>query len=168
MAPKHHDSVFTYKKIEAELNKRIHAHTNSRAFTIAFGRAMEAHLKRVRIHKRLTTKWLKLLEIANKDEIAALSIRLVDCEEKIDFLDDTVYLINKMMKGNQYQLKIIRESWEEWSAFLKSEVREIRDHKINSLENELLELRALFNREIDIEDIDNDCEKRKKTRKSRI
>ncbi|MFJ7728781.1 hypothetical protein ACIQXV_21980 [Neobacillus sp. NPDC097160] len=119
MDPKLHDSVLTYKKIEAELNKRIHAHTNSRTFTIAFGRAMETHLKRVRIHRRFTTKWLKLLELANKDEIAALSIRLVDCEEKIDFLDDTVYLINKMLKGNQLQLKMVHESWEELFTFLK-------------------------------------------------
>ncbi|MFF2446114.1 hypothetical protein ACFVSW_03345 [Neobacillus sp. NPDC058068] len=44
------DSVTYYKELETEINKRIHAPTNCRSFLLAFGKALELHLKRVRIH----------------------------------------------------------------------------------------------------------------------
>lgn len=72
MKCKHDDPVSFYKNIETELNKRIHSPTNCRNFTLAFGRAFDAHLKQIKIHKRLTTKWLRSRNFPNKDEIAAL------------------------------------------------------------------------------------------------
>jgi t-SNARE complex subunit (syntaxin) len=147
------DLVSDYKKLELEMNKIIHSHTNSRAFMLAFGQEMESHLKRAKIRKRLVTRWLSRLDLMNKDEIAAISIKIVDCEEKIDTMDDTVYKTNQMMKESQRQLRKVWESWNEWLTFLKIEVQEIREKKINLFEKELLELKQLFN---DMEDDEND------------
>ncbi|WP_040204620.1 hypothetical protein [Neobacillus jeddahensis] len=159
MNSKCEDSFLDFKKIEAEMNKKIHEYTNTRGFTLAFGKALEVHLKQVKLHRRLTKRWLNHLELVNKDEIAALSNRMVDLVEKIDLLDETIYHILQMQKRNKAQLKMVRESNEEWFTFLKSEVRETRNNKITTLEKELLELRLLFIDEVDKEDIDYDGEK---------
>ena len=148
-----------YKKIEAQMNKRIHATTNNRAFTLAAGRALEAHLKRVRIHRRLTTKWLNHIGLVNKDELTALSVRIVDYEGKIDGLDDQMYTLNKSQHKNQLLLNSIHHSLEEWAAFLRNEMKELQSSKINNLEKELLELKQLFKEESDLEEIDNDRKK---------
>ncbi|WML57054.1 hypothetical protein [Neobacillus sp. PS2-9] len=145
-----------YKKIEAQMNKRIHATTNNRAYTLAAGRALEAHLKRVKIHRRLTTKWLNHIGLVNKDELTALSVRIVDYEGKIDGLDDQMYTLNKSQHKNQLQLNSIHRSLEEWVTFLRNEMKDLHSSKINNLEKELLELKQLFKEEFDLEEIDND------------
>ncbi len=145
MDSKQDEDIVAYnKRIEAEMNKRIHDQTNSRAFTLAFGRVMEVHLKRVSVHKRLAARWLNRLNLANKDELSAISSKLVDYEEKIDLMDDTIYLMIKMQKNNQLQLMRVRESWQKWCTFLNQEVMEIRTNKIKTLEQELCELKQLF------------------------
>jgi hypothetical protein len=148
-----------YKKIEAQMNKRIHATTNIRAFTLAAGRALEAHLKRVKIHRRLTTKWLNHIGLVNKDELTALSVRIVDYEGKIDSLDDQMYTLNKSQLKNQLLLNTIHHSLEEWVTFLRNEMKDLHSSKINNLEKELLELKQLFKEESDLEEIDNDRKK---------
>ncbi|WHY87813.1 hypothetical protein QNH39_08280 [Neobacillus novalis] len=134
-----------YKELEAEINKRIHAPTNCRSFIVALGRALEVHLKQVRIHRSVTTRWLKRLDLPNKDDIAAISVRIVDCEEKLDLLDDTIYTINQRQQENQQQIRVLRESSEELLAVLANEVRrEIKGAKIKSLVKDLWELKQLF------------------------
>jgi hypothetical protein len=145
-----------YKKIEAQMNKRIHATTNNRAFTLAAGRALEAHLKRVRIHRRLTTKWLNHIGLVNKDELTALSVRIVDYEGKIDGLDDQMYTLNKSQHKNKLLLNSIHHSLEEWVTFLRNEMKDLHSSKINNLEKELLELKQLFKEESSLEEINND------------
>lgn len=144
MESKHHDSVTFYKKLEEECNKRIHAHTNCRDFTISFGKMMENHLDQVLVHKKLITKWLDCLDIPNKDEIAALSIRIIDYQEKLDSLDETFYMIRKRQKVNQIQLKMVRKTFEELLSVFEKEVKELQDCKIKTLEKELLELKQIF------------------------
>lgn len=148
-----------YKKLEAEINRRIHASTDSRDFILASGRALEAHLKWVKIHKRLTTRWLNHLGLMNKDEIAAISVRAVEYEEKLDFLDDQVYVMNKRQQENQRQFQKIHRSLEEWLTILRKEVNEFHGSKISSLEEELFELKQLFNEENDWEENENDGKK---------
>ena len=152
MESKHHDPVSYFKKIEAEMNKRIHTYTNCRTFTKAFGRGMEEHLKQLRIHKRLTTKWLNHLDLANKDEIAALSVRIVECEEKLDLFDEKIYTIKKKQQENLSEIKMIRELWEEWLAVLVKEQSDIQTNKLNMLEEELLELKQSFYNEFKMEE----------------
>ncbi|WP_413301780.1 hypothetical protein AA0X95_22485 [Bacillus sp. 1P10SD] len=148
-----------YKKLEAQMNKRIHASTNNRAFTMTAGRALAAHLKRVKIHRRLTTRWLNHLGLVNKDELAALSVRIIENEEKLDGLDDQIYTLKKSQHKNQLLLNSIHHSLEEWVAFLRIEMKELHNSKIINLEKELLDLKELFKEESDLEESDNDRKK---------
>ncbi len=147
MESKHHDSDANYKKLEAEMNKSIHAWTNCRTFTKAFGRAMNAHLKWARIHRRLTTRWLKRLDFANKDEYAEISVRLVDLEDRLDFLDETIYEISKIQRENLLRLIEVRKLWKECCSVYKAEMKDIRDSKIKTLEKELADLQQFFEME---------------------
>ncbi|MEH7331839.1 hypothetical protein V7161_04325 [Neobacillus drentensis] len=152
MDSEHQDRMTFYKKFEEELNKSIHARTNCRSFTRAFGRGMDAHLSRLKIHRRLTTKWLNRLDLANKDEIAELSVRMVECEGKLDFLDETVYMTAKSLKENRFKVKKVQKSLEELLAILEKEVKAIQDYKIKKLEEELLELKQLFTVDFEMEE----------------
>jgi len=136
-----------YKKIEAEMNKRVHAHTNTRAFTIAFGKAMETHLKQARIHRRLTTRWLNHSDLPNKDEISAISVRIVDYEGTLDFLDEAIYEMKQRQQKNQTQLQMVRKSLEDLQSLLEVEAKHNHSNKIKSLESELLDLKQLFQTE---------------------
>ena len=148
MNSKQQDTIQFYKQLEAEINKRIHASTNSRAFTEAVGKALDSHLREVRIYKRLTTRWLNRRNLANKDEFAALANRKIEVVEEIDSLDESIYQIINLQKANQQKLTMVRESLEEWSTFLNSEVSDKRSHPIKTLENELQELKKLFEMDI--------------------
>ncbi|WP_026566196.1 hypothetical protein [Bacillus sp. UNC41MFS5] len=154
MESTHQDRDSFYKKIETEMNKRIHACTNNRKFTIAFGNAMEAHVKQLKIRKRLITRRLNQLGLANKDEISAISVRIVDYEEKLDLLDESIYWMNKRQKENRNKLKMIRESWGALQAILEKEAGEIHTCKLKSLEEELIELKQLF--ELNLEENKHD------------
>jgi hypothetical protein len=142
----HQEKDSYYKKLEAEINKRIHAKLNNRTVTAAFGRALEAHVKHLKIHRELTTRWLNHFNFPNKDEISAISVRIVDYEGTLDHLDETIYWMNKRQQENLTQLKIVRKSWEDLRSVLEKEARETQTPggKIKSLETELLELKQLF------------------------
>lgn len=152
------DVISFYKIMEAEMNNIIHTHTNTRAFLTAYSRAMECHLKQMRVKRRITTRWLHQLNLATKDELASLANRIIECQEKVDSMDETSYLAAHILKGNREQLKTVRKLWDEWFTFLKREVREIRIYKRNTLKKDLLELKQLFELELDMEEKDNDRE----------
>ena len=160
MDSKHQDSIFDYKKLEDEINKSIHDRTNCRFFTRAFGKGMDAHLSQLKVHRRLTTKWLNRKDLPNKDEIAALSIRMVDCEEKLDFLDETFYMITKRMQENCLNVKRVKKAFEELLVILEEEVKEIQEYKIKRLEEELFELKQLFHTDFELEENIDGEEKR--------
>jgi hypothetical protein len=146
-----------YKKLEKKWNAQIHAHTNTRSFTLALGRALDVHVKRIRIHRRLTTRWLKRLDLPNKDEISAISVRIVDYEGKLDFLDETIYEMKQSQQKNNNQLRMVRMSCEALRSVLEIEARDLHDCKIKSLESELLELKQLFHSEhMKMEEKNND------------
>jgi hypothetical protein len=157
MKSTHQEMDDFYKKLEKKWNEQIHAHTNNRNFTQAFGRALDVHVKRLRIHRRLTTRWLKHLNLPNKDEISAISVRIVDYEGKLDFLDETIYEIKQSQQKNYTQLKMVRKSWESLLSVLEMEARDIHDFKIKSLELDLLELKQLFHtNHLNMEEKNND------------
>jgi BMFP domain-containing protein YqiC len=155
MNSKQQETILFYKQLEAEINKRIHASTNSRTFTAAVGKTMDSHLREVRKYKRLTTSWLNRMDLATKDELAVLSNRLVEVEEEIDSLDESIYQMINMQKTNQKKLRMIRGMLEEWSIYLKSEVQEQRCQTIKTLEDDLEELKQSFKMEFNKEEMDN-------------
>lgn len=143
----HDDPVTFYKKLEEECNKRIHAHTNTLSHVFAAGKELENHLDQVMIHRKLIKIWLNRLDIPNKDEITALAIRVIDCEGKLDQLEEDIYMANQQLKVNHTQLKKIRESLEEIVVFFERELKDIRGNKIQILEKELSDLKLFFHKE---------------------
>jgi predicted RNase H-like nuclease (RuvC/YqgF family) len=146
MESKHHNSNTFYKQLEEELNKRIHQNTNCPAFTAAFGKSVDHHLDKVLISRRLMAKRLKRLDLPNKDEFVQISVRLVDYEEKLDELEDNLYLLNKQQNKNIGQIENLKESLKALHLEIETEVRDLQARKIKSLENELEDLKQLFNK----------------------
>jgi hypothetical protein len=145
MESRKQDPVTFYKDFERECNKKIHAITNSQTFADAFGSAMEDHLDHVEAQQKIINNWLAVLDIPNKDDIAALALRKIDCEERIDNLDETIYNLKMDIKKNNVMLKKLTTSLIENLNFLENEIKNVKANKLKTLEIELEELKLLFN-----------------------
>lgn len=146
MESMHHNSNAFYKQLEKELNKRIHQNTNCLAFTKAFGKSVDNHVDKVLLSRRLISNWLKRVDVPTKDAFADISVRLVDYEEKLDELEDTVYLMNKQQNKNIGHIEMLKESLEALLHEVGMEVQGLQTRKIQSLENDLADLKQLFNK----------------------
>lgn len=158
MTSKDHDPVTFYKKLEKKWNKRIHFYTNCRSFSNDFWKGVENHLDRVMIHRKLIDRWLKKLDLPNKADIADLALNIINCEEVLDNLEETIYMINLKQKSNQIKLKNVRESLEEIICEFENEKRDFRNYKIKALEKELNDLKHFFHKQtnLDMEEKNND------------
>ncbi|MEH7275147.1 hypothetical protein [Neobacillus vireti] len=144
METKYQDPVTLYKEFERKCNKKIHTITNSLDFTEALGSAMERHLNHVETQQKIIKKWLTVFDIPNKDDIAALALRKIDCEEKIDNLEETIYILQMDLKKNNFELKKLTNCLKENLEFLEDEVKNVKVNKMKTLEMELEELKKLF------------------------
>lgn len=138
------DPVEFCKILEKECNNRIHAYTNSLKYIVVFGKSLDIHLDQVMFHRKVINKWLTQLDIPNKDEIAALAIRKIDCESKLDHFDEIIYWTNQMEKKNRIKLKKVRESLEELLSVLQDGEMTSNNSKIQMLECDLLDLKFFF------------------------
>jgi hypothetical protein len=123
---------------------------------MAVGKALDSHLRELRIYKRLTTRRLNRLGLANKDEFADLSNRIIDVVEEIDSLDESIYQTHKLQKANQIKLEMVRQSLQEWSTYLKIEIQDRRKSSLKTLEEDLQELKQLFEMDCNKEEYNND------------
>ncbi|MDQ1004051.1 putative nuclease with TOPRIM domain [Neobacillus niacini] len=144
MESKQQDPVNFYKNLEKEWNKQIHASTNCLTFTHSIGKSVENHLDHVVIQQKVINNWLTVLGIPKKDDFAQLAERKVDCEEKLDNLEEKLYMLNVGLKNNHSQLKKLNTSLSRMLCFIKNEVQDLKEIKIKSLKNELEELKRLF------------------------
>jgi paraquat-inducible protein B len=135
-----------YKNLENDINRSIHASTNCLTFTKAFGDELEHHLNRVMIYREVIKKHLDLINAPSKEEISIIAVRLVDCGERVDNLEETIYVMNKTQKKNSLQLSKIKLDMEDLLAELNKEASYLHQQKIQSLEIELEELKHLFNK----------------------
>ncbi|MFP7295858.1 hypothetical protein [Neobacillus niacini] len=140
----HQDPVFFYKKLEKECNKRIHTYTNSLTFTHAFGKAVETHLDNVVMQQKVINNWLTILNVPKKDDFANLASRKVDIEDRIDNLDDILFIINKGLKKNHLRLKELHTSLSDFQCLMEEEVNDLKAKKIKTLKTELEDLKKLF------------------------
>jgi hypothetical protein len=145
MESRHQDPVSFYKYLEKECNKRIHAYTNCLTFTHAFGKAIENHLDYVVIQQKVINNWLTLLDIPPKDDFANLAQRKVDCEDKIDQLDETLFMLNRGLKKDNSGLKELNKSLSDLLCLIEKEVKDLKANKIKTLKTELKDLKKLFN-----------------------
>ncbi|WP_045516405.1 hypothetical protein [Neobacillus niacini] len=141
----HHDPVIYYKNLEKEWNKRIHAHTNCQTFTHAFGKAIENHLDHVVIQQKVINNWLTVFDIPTKDDFADLAESKVDCEDKIDNLEETLYMLNLGLNKDNSELKKLNKSLSDMLCLLENEVKDLKANKIRTLKTELKDLKKLFN-----------------------
>jgi hypothetical protein len=144
MDSRHQDTGNFYKELEKELNMRIHAYTNSLTFTHAFGKALENHLDHNVIQRKLINNWLTVFDIPNKEDFVILAGRKVDCVEKIDSLEDTIYELNMGLKKDNTELKKLNKSLSDMLCVIENEVKNVKACKIKTLENELEKLKFLF------------------------
>jgi hypothetical protein len=144
MDSKQQDPVNYYKNLEKEWNKQIHSSTNCLTFTHSFGKAVENHLDHVVIQQKVINNWLTVLDIPNKDDLAELAKRKVDCEDKLDNLEETMYRLNIGIKNGHSQLNKLTIALREMLCFIENEIKDLKAIKIKSLKNELEELRRLF------------------------
>ena len=145
MESRHQDSVSFYKDLEKECNKRIHAQTNCLTFTHAFGKAIENHLDHVVIQQKVINNCLTLLDIPPKDDFANLAQRKVDCEDKIDHLDETLFMLNRDLKKDNSELKELNKSLSDLLCLIENEVKDLKANKIKTLKTDLEDLKNLFN-----------------------
>lgn len=144
MESKQQDPASFYKNLEKEWNKQIHSSTNSLTFTQAFGKAVENHLDHVVIQQKVINNWLIVFDIPNKDDFAELAKRKIDCEDKLDNLEETMYMLNIGIKNSHSQLNKLNIALREMLCFIENEVKDLKAIKIKSLKNELEELKRLF------------------------
>jgi predicted nuclease with TOPRIM domain len=144
MESKQPDPVSFYKNLEKEWNKQIHLSVNCLTFTHSFGKAVEYHLDQVVIRQKVINNWLTVFDIPKKDDFAHIAERIVDCEEKLDNLEENLYLLNTGLKNNHSQLKELNTSLRGMLSFIENEVKDLNVNKIKSLKNELEELKRLF------------------------
>ncbi|MCM3690150.1 hypothetical protein [Neobacillus niacini] len=145
MASRHQDSVSFYKDLEKECNKRIHAYTNCLTFTHAIGKAIENHLDHVVIQQEVINNWLALFDIPLKDDFANLAQKKVDCEEKIDHLEDTLFMLIRGLKKDNSELKKLNKSLCDLLCLIENEVKDLKANRIKTLKTDLEDLRMLFN-----------------------
>jgi chromosome segregation ATPase len=138
------DTNTFYKNLENDINRRIHASTNCLTFTKAVGNELEYHLNRVLIYRELINKHLILINAPSKEEISVIANRLVDCEEKLDNLEETIYEMNQTQKKNNFQISKIKLVMEDLIQELNKETSYFHQLKIQTLEIELEELKHLF------------------------
>jgi chromosome segregation ATPase len=138
------DTNTFYKNLENDINRRIHASTNCLTFTKAVGNELEYHLNRVLIYREMINKHLILINAPSKEEISVIANRLVDCEEKLDNLEETIYEMNQTQKKNNFQISKIKLVMEDLIQELNKETSYFHQLKIQTLEIELEELKHLF------------------------
>lgn len=144
MEPVHEDPIVFFKELESKLNHRIHEMTNNRAFTKAFGNAMEAHLIQLQFYKKRTMLCLKKSDLPNKDDIANISIRMVEIEDSLDLFDEALYLLKRTQQNNRTQMKLVLEAYKDLFILLETEIEESKRNKFVTLKEDLLGLKQLF------------------------
>lgn len=140
----HQGQVAFYKKLEEDWNKKFHDLCNTSSFVQAYAKEVHHHLNQVIVHRRLITEWLTYLDIPNKNEVAEFANRKIDCEAKLDFLEDTAYWVNRAHKMNVIHFVEMKEALEELLSVIEEEICDEPKGNLESLEKELWDLKFYF------------------------
>ncbi|WHY79095.1 hypothetical protein QNH20_08190 [Neobacillus sp. WH10] len=93
-----------YKRIEDEINRNIFSQTNSLLFIKMTGDAIEEHLNHLVTARELTKQWLDCNGLPTRDDIGDLAKKIIENENRLDRLDDTLYLVLKNIKAYRRQM----------------------------------------------------------------
>jgi len=92
------------KKIEDDINRNIFSQANSLSFIKMTGAAIEEHLNHLVAARELTKQWLDCNGLPTKDDIAEIAKKIIENEDRLDRLDDTLYLVLMNIKASRRQM----------------------------------------------------------------
>jgi chromosome segregation ATPase len=112
------ESAKTYKKLEADYNRRVLSMTNNLQYVTKIGQAFNAHLDYVVEVRKLTKELLDSLNLPDRDEIAAIAKRVRALETRLDDLDEQIEESKNQMRNHQTQIKKFSQEMAELSKEL--------------------------------------------------
>jgi hypothetical protein len=144
MPCKDNESYHAYKKWEEEWNEHLKGLANCHRFVVLVEEMLGIHLERVQNMRRLGQKWLNQMGYPNKDEVAHIAKRIIIQEDKLDHLDDSVYMIHKSWNSKVQSLTTLKGVMDEMRLVLEEEHLKNRKTELNQLKEELNEVKSLF------------------------
>jgi hypothetical protein len=102
------------------------------------------HLERVQNMRKFGQKWLNQMGYPNKDEVAHIAKRAIVHEDKLDNLDDLVYVIRKSWSSKIQSLTTLKRVMDEMRLVLEEEQLKNKKIGLNQLKEELNEVKSLF------------------------
>jgi chromosome segregation ATPase len=112
------ESAKTYKKLEADYNRRVLSMTNNLQYVTNIGQAFNAHLDYVVAVRKLTKELLDSLNLPDRDEIASIAKRVRALETRLDDLDEQIEESKNQMRNHQTQIKKFSQEMAELSKEL--------------------------------------------------
>lgn len=93
-----------YKRIEVDINRKIFSQTNSLSFIKMTGDAIEEHLDHLVTARKLTKQWLNCNGLPTRDDIGDIAKKIIENEDRLDRLDDTLYQVLMNIKASRRQM----------------------------------------------------------------
>ncbi len=118
------EAAKTYKKVEADCNRQVLSMTNNLRYIKKLGQAMDAHVDDIIALRKLTKEWLDSLKLPNRDDIAAISKRVITLEARLDDLDEQLTESIQQIKNHHNQIRKFSEE----IAELKKELVDSQEH----------------------------------------
>jgi hypothetical protein len=144
MSCKDNESYHAYKKWEEEWNEHLKSLANCHQLVVLVEEMLGIHLERVQNMRKFGQKWLNQMGYPNKDEVAHIAKRVIVHEEKLDNLDDLVYVIRKSWSLKIQSLTTLKRVTDEMRLVLEEEQLKNKKIGLNQLKEELNEVKSLF------------------------
>lgn len=132
------------KNFEEECNKHFFELTNTEEFANLLGEELELHVDHVVFIRKVTSEWLACTESANRDDLAEIALTLIDCESRVDTLEEDLYNANRTFKKNKESIINVGMELRKLFNQLLLEHGKMKKEKRNCLEREINELKQLF------------------------
>ena len=87
-----------YKQLEKELNNKLLSITNTLPYITKCGETLDTHSSQVTAVRERSTKLLDCLDLANKDDTATIANKKIELEERLDNMEDQMYMLVLTMK----------------------------------------------------------------------
>lgn len=132
-----------YKERERKQNEIIRDWLNSPEIIRSCSEMLEIHLDQIQIERVLVQHWLTCNDCPNKDEIAAIANNVIQVEERVDELEDTIYRMCKEWNEKIRTITALKESMFNMKLTLENSTSREND-RIQILKNELEDVKLLF------------------------
>lgn len=139
------DCIEAFKQLESYINDQILKNLNNEHFVSMIACTLDSHLTEVEEVRSLVQKWFELLDVPSKDDIALLSLNIIQKEKKLDEMEDGLYQLKQNFKGYKGKL-------EKYKSVLMDVERELKSNdncntrlaEIKNIKNEIDKLWGTF------------------------